>query len=99
VVELADHLEGVLQLRVVAQPAARGRDLRAAQAKLAGAAARIAHREDPQPVPFAAGALGAARAVRADRALEQRAAYDLPGDRGPCDQGLALAEGITGFHP
>src|SRR6516165_3075427 len=87
-VELADRFDRLLQLVVVAQPAADLVYLSAAQAELAGAAAGIADRQNPHRVSATAGADRTA-AVMAHDPLDQRAAHDLPGYRQFGNQRLA----------
>src|SRR6516165_10683396 len=96
-VELADRLQRLPQLVVIAQPAAHFVDLLAAQAELAGAAAGIADAQNPQRVPAAAGADRAAAGM-AHGPLEQRAAQDLPGHRQLGDERLAGLDNLVSCH-
>src|SRR5208283_5388326 len=81
VIELANRLDGLLELLIVRQPATHHLNHLAAQAELPRAPARIAHRQHRQGVTLAAGAFGAAASVVADGPLQQRSAQDLTGYR------------------
>jgi hypothetical protein len=52
--------------------------------------ARVADREDRQPVTFAARAFGTVAGVIADDALQERAAQQFAGHGQPCEEPLAL---------
>jgi hypothetical protein len=90
-VELADRLQCLPQLVVIAQPAAHILNLFAAQAKLAGPAAGIADGQNPQRVPAAAADRAAAGMMR--HPLDQRAAQNLPGDGQLGNQRLTRPDG------
>src|SRR5215471_13251486 len=77
-IQLADALQGVSQLAVVAQPLLDESFLFGGKADLFGTAARIGDGQDPDGMAVALGAGGAAGAV-ADSAVEQGAAEDLGG--------------------
>jgi hypothetical protein len=62
-VELADRLGRLPQPVIIAEPAADLRNLLAAQAELAGAAAGVADGQNPQRVAIAAGVDRAAAGV------------------------------------
>ena len=75
-VELADRLDRRLQLPVIAQPLAHFGNSLAAHAELARAPSGIAHRQNADLVPFAAGTFRAAFGMP-DNTLQQRTAQDL----------------------
>src|ERR1700724_3514068 len=80
-IELANGLDRLFQLLIVAQPAPHLGQPFAAQAELPRAPARIAHRENREPVPFTAPAFRASPGMVADGPLQQRAAQHLAGHR------------------
>ena len=75
-IELANRLDRLLQLLIIAQPAAYLRNPLATHADLTRASSRIGHRQDKHLMPFAARAFRAILGV-SDRALQQRAAQQL----------------------
>src|SRR5215467_1904137 len=75
-IQLADALQGVSQLAVVAQPLLDESFLFGGKADLFGAAARIGDGQDPDGMSAAVGANGTAGTVT-DAAVEQGAAEDL----------------------
>ena len=77
-VQLADALQGVLELVVVVQPLFRQRFLFGGKADLFGATAGIADGQDPDQMAGALGAHVAAAAV-ADATVQQGTAEDLRG--------------------
>src|SRR6516165_9853851 len=86
VVELANNLDRLLQLLIVAQPAAHLGHPFGAQAELARASTGVAHSENRERVTFAARAFRTSGGMVADRPLEQRAAQDLAGHGEPIEQ-------------
>ena len=79
-VQLADALQGVLELVVVVQPLFGQQFLFGRKADLFGAAARITDGQDPDQVAGTLRADGAAGAV-ADAAVKQGTAEDLGSGR------------------
>ena len=75
-IELADCLDRRLQLLVITQPSAYFWNSIPAHAKLARAPSGIAHRQNADLVPFAAGTFRAAFGMP-DNTLQQRTAQDL----------------------
>ena len=75
-IELADCLDRRLQLLVITQPSAYFWNSLPAHAKLARAPSGIAHRQNADLVPFAAGTFRAAFGMP-DNTLQQRTAQDL----------------------
>src|SRR6516165_1252775 len=98
VVELANNLDRLLQLLIVAQPAAHLGHPFAAQAELARASTRVAHSENRERVTFAARAFRASGGMVADRPLEQRAGQDLAGHGEPIEQLLARCQSSMMSH-
>jgi hypothetical protein len=109
-IEFADRLGRHFQLLIIAQPAAYHRNHLAAQTELSRASTAVAHRENRQPMTFAAHAFAAPAGVVADRPLQQRAAQDLAGHwqertarRGSCGscapaRSAAAVDGMVGEH-
>jgi hypothetical protein len=77
-IELADALDGPLQLLIIVEPTANFSDARATYAELLRASAGVGHRQNEHLVPLTTCALWAISGV-SDRALEQRAFLDAPG--------------------
>src|SRR5215471_3063103 len=98
VVDLANNLDRLLQLLIVAQPAAHLGHPFAAQAELARASTGVAHSENRERVTFAARAFRASGGMVADRPLEQRAAQDLAGHGEPIEQLLARCQSSMMSH-
>ncbi len=96
-VELADRLDGALQLLVVVQPAPHLDNLFAAQAELPSAPAGIADGQNRDRVPLAARTFRAAPAMANDT-LEKRAPQELSRDRQAAEKFLARAKGFCVFH-
>ena len=86
VIEFANRFERGFELLIIGERAAHRTDALREETELAGAAARIAHGEDRELMPFAARAFGAALGMVADRPLQQRAAQDVGFDRQARDQ-------------
>src|SRR6266481_9801538 len=72
VVDLADRLDRLLQFLIIIQPPANLGNPFATHTDLPGASAGVAHRQNEDPVPFAARAFRAIFGM-SDRALQQRA--------------------------
>src|SRR5437899_1053077 len=98
VVELADRLDRLLQLLIIIEPAANLGNAFATHADLPGASAGVAHRQNEDPVPFAARAFRAIFGM-SDRALQKRATQYFAGDRQFADQLLARSQGLLSNHP
>jgi hypothetical protein len=75
-IELANGLDRLLQLLIIAQPAAHLCNTLAPHTELTRTSSRVGHRQNKQVMPFAAGAFRAAFGV-SDRALQQRATQQL----------------------
>ena len=91
-IELANRLDRLLQVLIIAQPAAYlGRSL-APHAELARTSSRVGHRQDKHVMPFATRAFRASFGV-SDGTFQQRAAQQLAGDRQFTDQLLARSQG------
>jgi hypothetical protein len=88
-IELANGLDRPLQLLIVADPPTNLGNTLTTNAELLRAPARISHRQDKHPVPFATRAFRTVFGM-SDGALQQRAAQQLAGDPKPPDQPLAL---------
>src|ERR1700716_1305844 len=96
-IELADGLDTLLQLLIIAQPAAHLGNPLAAHTELTRASSRVGHCQDKHVMPFAARAFRASFGV-SDRALQQRAAQQVAGDRQFADQLLARSKGLLANH-
>jgi hypothetical protein len=96
-IELADGLDRLLELLIVVEPAANFGDPFSTNAELLNAPPAIAHGQDEHPVAFAARAFRAVFGVT-DRALQQRAAQHLPGDRQFADKLVARSNGSVANH-
>ena len=97
-VDLADRLDRGFQTLIIGQPAAHQRHHLAAQAQLPRSSARVADREDRQPVAFTARTLAAIADVIADGALQQRAAQQFAGYGQPCEGPLACCDELLTSH-
>ena len=96
-IDLADRLDGFLELLIVGQPAAYLGHLRAAQTDLPRAPARIADGEHRQPMAVAAGASRTAAAMSEDP-LDERAAQELTGDVQSVEQHLTGCDDAIPFQ-
>src|SRR6185503_18700361 len=96
-VQLADRLDRLLQLLIVAQPAAHFGNALATNTDLARASARIRHRQNKYLVPLTTRALRAPLAV-SDSSLQQRSAQQLATDRQFAQQLLARTKGLIANH-
>jgi hypothetical protein len=96
-IELANGLDRLLQVLIIAQPAAHLGNPLAPHAELARTSSRVGHRQDKHVMPFATRAFRASFGV-ADGAFQQRAAQQLAGDRQFADQLLARSEGPLPNH-
>ncbi len=96
-VELADRLDGALQLLVVAQPAPHHGNLFAGNSELARAPAGIAHRQNRDRVASASRAFRAAAGM-ANQAIEKRAAQDLSGYRELAEKLFPCSKGLIARH-
>ena len=88
-IEFADGLDRLLEVLIIAQPAAHLVNPFAAQAELPGASTRIGHCENRQRVAFAARAFCTSAGVITDGPLQQRAAQNLAGHRETVEKLLA----------
>src|ERR1700732_567139 len=98
-IELANGLDRLFQLLIVAQPAPPLAHPSPPKAQLPRAPARIAHRENREPVPFTAPAFRASPGMVADGPPQQRAAQHLAGHREPVEQLSARRNGSLSSHP
>src|SRR6202171_418920 len=96
-IELANALDRLLQLLIIAQPAAHLSNPLAAHTELTRTSSRVGHRQDKYVMPFAARAFRAVFGVP-DRALQKRAAQQFAGDRQFADQLLARPQGPLTNH-
>ena len=96
-IELANGLDRLFQLLIIAQPAAHLGNPLAAHTELTRTSSRVGHSQDKYVMPFAARAFRASFSV-SDRALQQRAAQQVAGDRQFADQLLACSEGLLANH-
>ena len=96
-IQLADGLDGALQLLVVAQPLTHLRDLFAMQTELPGAAAGIADGENCLRVAFTTGALGAAAGMTCG-AFDEGAAQDFAGGGEVFEETLTSLDGLLVCH-
>src|SRR5579871_1156510 len=96
-IEFANGLDRLLQFLVIGKPAAHFLNPLAAHADLTRASAGIGHRQHEDLVAFAARAFRASRAVT-DRALQQRSAQQLAGDRHFADQLVTGADRLLANH-
>src|SRR6266545_1296866 len=87
-IELANRLDRLLQLLIIAQPAAHLSNPLAAHTELTRTSSRVGHRQDKYVMSFAARAFRAPLGM-SDRALQQGAAQQLASDRQFADQLLA----------
>jgi hypothetical protein len=97
-IEFADRFERRLELLVIGERATHPGNAFGTQAELAGAAARIAHREHCEWVAFAALTLRAAFAVVADGTHQQRAAQDVGGDGQARDELVSRRHELFSSH-
>ena len=97
-VELADRLEGLFELFVIVEPAPHLEDQFATQAELACATAGIGDGQNRERVAFAAGALRAFGAMRANGPMQKRATQDLAGHGEAIEQLLARTKGLLMNH-
>src|SRR5258708_11218603 len=91
-IEFANGLDRLLQLLIVAQPAANLGDALATHAELPRASTSIGDRQNKHPVPFATRAFRAVFGM-SDGALQQRATQQFAGDRQLADKLLARSKG------
>src|ERR1700682_2661568 len=96
-IKLADGLDTVLQLLIIAQPAAHLGNPLAAHAELTRTSSWVGDRQNKHVMPFAACTLRASLGV-SDGALQQRAAQQVAGDRQFADQLLARSQGPLTNH-
>ena len=96
-IELTNGLDRLLQLLVVAEPAAYFGNPLTTHAELTRASPRIGDRQNKHLMPFAARALRASFCV-SDRALQQRATQQLAADRQLAHQLLARSQGLLTNH-
>src|SRR6266540_4072057 len=96
-IELANGLDRLLQLLIIAQPAAHLSNPLAAHTELTRTSSGVGHRQDKNVMPFAALAFRASLGM-SDRALQQGAAQQLAGDRQLADQLLARSERLLTNH-
>ena len=97
-VELADRLEGLFQLLIIVEPAPHFGNQFATQAELACATAGIGDGQNRERVAFAAGALRAFGAMRANGPMQKRATQDLAGHGEAIEQLLARTKGLFMNH-
>src|SRR5439155_6628368 len=97
VVELADRLDGLFELLVVAQPPPHLVGLLCPQAELPRLAAGIADSQHRHRMALATGTLGTSAAMP-DEPLDQRPAHDLAVDWQPTDQSCAPLNELLSFH-
>lgn len=97
-VDLADRLDRLLQFLIIIQPTANLGNPFATHTDLPGASAGVAHRQNEDPVPFAARAFRAIFGM-SDRALQQRATEYFAGNRQFANQLLARSQGSLSNHP
>ena len=97
-IKLANGLDRLLQVLIIAQPAAHLGNPLAPHAELARTSSRVGHRQDKHVMPFATRAFRASFGV-ADGAFQQLAAQQLARDRQFADQLLACAQGLFANHP
>ena len=96
-IQLADSLDGVLQLLVVAQPLAHLGNLVAMDAELLGAAAGIADGENCLRMSFTTGALGAATGMTRG-AFDEGTAQDFAGGGEAIEEPLTSLDGLPVCH-
>src|ERR1700756_242682 len=96
-IKLANGLDRLLQVLIIAQPAAHLGNPLAPHAELARTSSRVGHRQDKHVMPFATRAFRASFGV-ADGAFQQRAAQQLARDRQFADQLLARSQGPLSNH-
>src|SRR6476660_1228095 len=96
-IKLANGLDRLLQVLIIAQPAAHLGNPLAPHAELARTSSRVGHRHDKHVMPFATRAFRASFGVT-DGAFQQRAAQQLARDRQFADQLLARSEGPLSNH-
>ena len=96
-IDLADRLDGFLELLIVGRPAAYLGHLRAAQTDLPRAPAGIADGEHRQRMAIAAGASRTAAAMSEDP-LDERASQKLTRDGQSIQQRLASCDDGFPFH-
>src|ERR1700686_4268535 len=87
-IELANRLDRLLQLLIIAQPAPHLGNPLTAHTELTRTSSRIGHRQNKHLMPFAARAFRAVFGV-SDSAIQQRSPQQLAGDRQFADQLLA----------
>ena len=87
------RLDRLLQLLIIVEPAANLGNPFAPHAELPCASTRIAHRQNEDPVSFAARTFRAIFGM-ADGALQQRATQHLAGDRQFAEELLDALEGL-----
>src|ERR1700694_3145876 len=90
-IELANGLDRLLQLLIIAQPAAHLGNPLAAHTELTRTSSWVGDRQNKHVMPFAACTLRASLGV-SDGALQQRAAQQVAGDRQFADQLLARSQ-------
>src|SRR3977135_2787490 len=96
-IELANGLDRLLQLLIIAQPAAHLGNPLAAHTELTRTSSCVGHGQNKHVMPFAARAFRAVFGM-SDGALQQRAAEELAGDRQLADQLLARSQGLLANH-
>src|SRR5258707_14437890 len=88
-IEFADGLDCLLEVLIIAQPAAHLENPFTAQAELPRAPTRIGNRQNCERVAFAARAFCTPAGVITDGSLEQRAAQNLASHRETVEELLA----------
>ena len=96
-IQLADGLDRLFQLLVVAQPLAHLRNLFAMDTELLGAAARIADGQNCLRMSFPAGALGAAAGVPGG-ALDEGATQNFARGGKAFEEPLTSLDGLRMCH-
>src|SRR5437588_509343 len=96
-IKLADRLDRLLQLLIVAQPAPHFSNALATNTDLARASARIRHRQNKYLVPLTTRAFRATLGV-SDSALQQRSTQQFAADRQFAQQLLTRAKGLIANH-
>jgi len=96
-IEFANRFDRLFQLLIIVQPPADLFNSLATNAELAGPPTRIAHRQNENPMPLAAGTFRTVLGMPHDT-LEKRAAEQLTRDQDSVQNPLARAKGLFANH-